>query len=88
MIGCVTPTSLSRSAEMERFLRGMHAASLHGIPVLGVNMGRVGFMSEIDSRDALEGIEWYLEGNGRIDERAMLKATSWWRDGRIIARIE
>ena len=55
-------------------LRGMHAASLHGIPVLGVNMGRVGFMSEIDSRDALEGIEWYLQGNGRIDERAMLKA--------------
>jgi len=56
-------------------LRGMHAASLHSIPVLGVNMGRVGFMSEIDSRDALEGIEWYLEGNGRIDERAMLMAT-------------
>ena len=55
-------------------LRGMHAASLHGIPVLGVNMGRVGFMSEIDSRDALQDIEWYLEGNGRIDERAMLKA--------------
>ena len=55
-------------------LRGMHAASLYGIPVLGVNMGRVGFMSEIDSRDALEGIEWYLQGNGRIDERAMLKA--------------
>ena len=56
-------------------LRGMHAASLHGIPVLGVNMGRVGFMSEIDSSVALDGIEWYLEGNGRIDERAMLKAT-------------
>lgn len=56
-------------------LRGMHAASLHGIPVLGVNMGRVGFMSEIDSEDALEGIEWYLRGNGRVDERLMLKAT-------------
>ena len=56
-------------------LRGMHAASLHEIPVLGVNMGRVGFMSEIDSRDALDGIEWYLNGNGRIDQRAMLKAT-------------
>ncbi len=56
-------------------LRGMHAASLHGIPVLGVNMGRVGFMSEIDSSEALEAIEWYLEGNGRIDERLMLEAT-------------
>ena len=57
-------------------LRGMHTASLYGIPVLGVNMGRVGFMSEIESNDALDGIEWYLEGNGRIDERVMLKATS------------
>jgi NAD+ kinase len=55
-------------------LRGMHAASLHGIPVLGVNMGRVGFMSEIDSSEALEAIQWYLEGNARIDERLMLKA--------------
>ncbi len=55
-------------------LRGMHAASLHGIPVLGVNMGRVGFMSEIEADGALDGIEWYLEGNGRIDERLMIKA--------------
>ena len=65
-------------------LRGMHAASLHGIPVLGVNMGRVGFMSEIDSRDALEGIEWYLEGNGRIDELAMLKAILSGENGEIL----
>lgn len=56
-------------------LRGMHAASLYGIPVLGVNMGRVGFMSEIDSENALDEIEWYLDGNGRIDDRAMLRAT-------------
>ena len=56
-------------------LRGMHAASLYGIPVLGVNMGRVGFMSEIDSDNALDEIEWYLDGNGRIDDRAMLSST-------------
>ena len=56
-------------------LRGMHAAATRGVPVLGVNMGRVGFMSEIDSSDALESIEWYIEGNGRVDERAMLIAT-------------
>lgn len=55
-------------------LRGMHAASLHGIPVLGVNMGRVGFMSEIEANEALDGIEWYLQGNGLIDERLMLNA--------------
>ena len=32
-------------------------------------------MSEIDSGDALEEIAWYLDGNGRLDERVMLEAT-------------
>lgn len=55
-------------------LRGIHEAAPRGIPVLGINMGRVGFMSEIDSEDALEGLGWYLEGNARLDERYMLQA--------------
>jgi NAD+ kinase len=55
-------------------LRGVHIAAPRGIPVLGVNMGRVGFMSEIDADDALAGVGWYLEGGARIEERAMLRA--------------
>ncbi len=55
-------------------LRGAHEAAPRDIPILGINMGRVGFMSEIDASDAVEGIGWYLEGNGRLDERYMLKA--------------
>ena len=55
-------------------LRGVHEAAPKGIPILGVNMGRVGFMSEIDADDALEEVEWYLEGNARLDERYMLRA--------------
>ena len=61
-------------------LRGLHAATQHDIPVLGVNMGRVGFMSEIDAADALDGIGWYLDGNGHIDERTMLRASVGGRD--------
>ena len=55
-------------------LRGAHAAGPFDIPVLGVNMGRVGFMSEVDASDAAEGIGWYLDGNGHLDERTMLRA--------------
>ncbi|MDA1296626.1 MAG: NAD(+)/NADH kinase [Chloroflexi bacterium] len=55
-------------------LRGVHEAAPRGIPVLGVNMGRVGFMSEIDAGDAVDGLAWYLEGNARLDERYMLQA--------------
>lgn len=55
-------------------LRGAHEAAPRGIPILGINMGRVGFMSEIDAEDALEDLAWYLEGNARLDERYMLRA--------------
>ena len=55
-------------------LRGVHAAAPRGVPVLGVNMGRVGFMSDLDSGDALDRIDWYLEGNARVEEREMVRA--------------
>jgi NAD+ kinase len=55
-------------------LRGVHEAAPRDIPILGVNMGRVGFMSEIDADDALDEVGWYLDGNARHDERYMLRA--------------
>jgi NAD+ kinase len=56
-------------------LRGAHVAASRDIPILGVNMGRVGFMSDVEAKDALEDIGWYLEGNARIERRYMLSAT-------------
>ena len=55
-------------------LRGVHAAAPRGVPVLGVNMGRVGFMSDVDAGEILERLDWYLDGNARVEEREMLRA--------------
>ena len=55
-------------------LRGVHVAASRDIPVLGVNMGRVGFMSDIESKDAIKELGWYLDGNARIERRYMLNA--------------
>ena len=55
-------------------LRGAHAATSLDIPILGINMGRVGFMSDIENKDAVDEVGWYLEGNARIEHRFMLKA--------------
>ena len=55
-------------------LRGVHVAASRDIPVLGVNMGRVGFMSDIESKDAINELGWYLDGNARIERRYMLNA--------------
>jgi len=55
-------------------LRAVHVAAPRGIPLLGVNMGRVGFMSEVESSGALDELEWFLDGNARVEERCMLRA--------------
>ncbi|MDG0866121.1 NAD(+)/NADH kinase [Candidatus Lucifugimonas marina] len=55
-------------------LRGAHAAASQDIPILGINMGRVGFMSDIENKDAVDEVGWYLDGNARIEQRFMLKA--------------
>lgn len=78
------PSATKRLAEVDlvitvggdgTILRGLHAATPHDIPLLGINMGRVGFMSEIDANQAVEAVSWYLDGGGHIDERTMLKAS-------------
>ncbi len=54
-------------------LRVARAAVPQGIPILGVNMGRVGFMTEIQGSEALEKVPEYLQAECRIEERSMLE---------------
>lgn len=44
-----------------------------GIPILGVNTGRLGFMTELEADEALDSVPQYLEGTARVEERHMLK---------------
>ena len=46
----------------------------HQVPVVGVNQGRVGFMTDIGHRDTQAGIGAILEGKGRMEERTLLDA--------------
>jgi NAD+ kinase len=55
-------------------LRAVQFAAPLGAPILGVNFGKVGFMTEIEPADALEMVPKYLEpGFGWVQERAMLQ---------------
>jgi len=55
-------------------LRAAHVAAPHAVPILGVNLGRVGFMTELPAEAALDGIASYLQEDQRwIEERAMLQ---------------
>jgi NAD+ kinase len=55
-------------------LRGARSVIPHPIPILGINMGRVGFLSEVAPRDALPRLREVLAGAGRIERRTMLQA--------------
>lgn len=46
----------------------------NGAVILGVNLGRLGFLTEFDGSQALERLDEVLAGAGRIEERMMLRA--------------
>jgi NAD+ kinase len=46
----------------------------HRVPLLGVNLGRVGFMTDIGHRDMQAGLGAILEGRYTIEDRAVLDA--------------
>ena len=55
-------------------LRAARVTAPNGIPVVGVNMGRLGFMTELQVHEALEKLPLYLNGACRVEERNMLQA--------------
>ena len=57
----------------------------HHVPLVGVNQGRVGFMTDIGHQDMQAGIGAILEGKGSIEERSLLDAEII-REGKSILR--
>jgi NAD+ kinase len=56
------------------FLRGAYAACRLDAPVLGVKVGRMGFLTETDPDGALALIRSVLDGRARIEERLAMVA--------------
>ena len=50
------------------------ACAPRGVPILGVNFGRVGFLTELEPDDVEAQLPLYLDGSCWIDERSMLRA--------------
>jgi len=56
------------------FLRGAHAAATLGVPVLGVKVGRLGFLTEVEPGDAAGLIAQALAGEAPVEERLAVVA--------------
>lgn len=55
-------------------LRAARVAIPYETPIIGVNMGRLGFLSELRPDEAARRLDEVLDGAGRLEHRTMLRA--------------
>lgn len=58
-----------------------------GVPLVGVNQGRLGFMTDLARDEMLDGVADLLKGNFKSEQRCLLEAAVW-RDGAEIFRTQ
>jgi NAD+ kinase len=68
-------------------LRAGHLCGPHGVPILGINMGRFGFLMEIRQNDWREALERLLKGDFWLEKRMMLSAKQV-RDDQVLGEWE
>ncbi|HEY8761889.1 MAG TPA: NAD(+)/NADH kinase [Candidatus Dormibacteraeota bacterium] len=65
------------------FLHGARLALPYEIPVLGVNLGRLGMLTELEPADLESGIARFVAGEYRIEERTAI-SSELHRSGRLV----
>ena len=65
-------------------LTAARSAAAAGIPILGVHMGRFGFIAETHPGDLYPHLEQILEGDMRLEERIMVRADIY-RDSNCVS---
>jgi len=64
-------------------LRAGHIAAVSSTPILGINLGSYGFLTEIQRDEWSDALDRVLAGDFRLEKRMMLKSTLF-RDGKEI----
>lgn len=68
------------------FLRAAHRCRDAGVPVLGVNLGRIGFLAEIEVPLLEPAIERLVSGDYLVEDRATIEATVTGPGGDVLGR--
>jgi NAD+ kinase len=45
------------------------------VPIVGINLGRLGFLTDIPANEIRQGLKMVIDGDYRIEERAMIQTT-------------
>ena len=56
------------------FLAGARMALPHGVSLMGVNLGRLGFLTELEASDLAAGLRRFLAGDYRLERRTAVRA--------------
>jgi NAD+ kinase len=67
--GCDLAVSLGGDGTM---LRTVDLVASKGVPVLGINVGQLGYLTEVEPADLFTALERVFRGEHRIEERMML----------------
>ena len=91
---CVDRETLAKDSDLAivvggdgTFLSAVRSLAEHNIPVLGINLGRLGFLVDISPDDMLQHLEQILKGK-YVDECRFLLRAQVERDGHIISEAD
>ncbi len=62
-------------------LRAVHSAAPVGVPVLGVNLGRLGYLAHLEASQLQESLRSFVSGKFSIEERMTLEIATTKADG-------
>ena len=65
-------------------LRAVESASGAGIPVLGVNMGRLGYLTQVEPAALESALERFVAGEHQVEDRMTLAVSVVDGDGRVL----
>ncbi len=68
------------------FLRAARIMTNYNRPILGINMGRLGFLTEIELSEVEESLEKLIKGYFMLEHRMMLDAKVT-RDGQVVSHM-
>jgi NAD+ kinase len=68
-------------------LRTVDLVAGAGVPILGVNVGQMGYLTDVEPAGALSAIGRFLAGEGGIEERMLLRVLVESVDGEIVEHL-
>ena len=58
-------------------LRAAHSAAPHSTPMLGINLGALGYLTDVERHEGIKAIEKMLAGDFRLEQRMMLEVRGY-----------